>query len=90
MDKQQIEKRIKTIPELSYHFDSGTAYPDDCYDWEVSDIACRAMETKEHFIEFIEEVICRMEDTFDDWGEDKDGKSQFRRMKYLLKQIKES
>tara|TARA_R110002020_G_scaffold118349_1_gene270555 strand:+ start:141 stop:413 length:273 start_codon:yes stop_codon:yes gene_type:complete len=90
MNNEQIEKRIKSIPELRYHFDSGTAYPEDCYDWEVSDTACRMMKTKEHFIDFIQEVIWRMDDTFDDWGDNKEGKSQYRRMNYLLKQIKES
>ena len=48
------------------------------------------METKEHFIEFIQEVINRMEEKIDDWGDNKEGKSEYRRMNYLLKQIKES
>ena len=90
MTKKQIEKRIESIPELSYHFSSGTAYPEDCCDWEISDTACKPMETKEHFIEFIQEVINRMEEKIDDWGDNKEGKSEYRRMNYLLKQIKES
>ena len=90
MNKEQIEKRIKAIPELRYHFDSGTAYPEDCYDWGVSDTPCRMMKTKEHFIDFIQEVICIMDDTGRCWGDDKECKSQYRRMNYLLKQIKES
>lgn len=89
MTKEQIEKRIMSIHELSFHFSSGTAYPEDC--WINGDCDnTKAMETKEHFIEFIKEVINQMDDTFDDWGDDKEGKSQYRRMNYLLKQIKES
>ena len=90
MKVSQIEKRMTSIPELNFHFSSGTAYPEDCIDWEVSDLGCRPMKTKEHFIEFFNEVLNRMEGLDAIEKEDPVWKSEYRRIKYLLKQVEES
>ena len=79
MQCEEVIKRIERISELNYHFESGLNYPSDVN--ELSSIS--------DFIEFIENVLFFMEDTTDRYEKkEAEYKSNYNKIKYLLKTIK--